>query len=90
MFIVLHFSVVHDDITRQLVNNNDKYKFYACLYSVSRDFAFEIEAMVTSHSEIVREIHVRHTDSSKVLKRFAFVTVELNVPWDPGIRSAFK
>jgi len=73
--------VAHDDITRQLANNNDNYKFFACPYSVlQQDFVVEIEVMCTSHPEVVREIHVRHTDSSKVLKMFAFITDELNIP----------
>ena len=77
----LHLHVIFDDITRHLANCNDDYKFSACPYSVSQEFAFEIEVMVTSYSEVVREIHVRHTDSYKVIKIFAFIIDELNVPW---------
>ena len=51
----LHLPIVHDNITGQLANDNDNYKFSACPYSVSQEFAVEIEVMITSHSEVVRE-----------------------------------
>ena len=83
----LHLSVAYDDITRHLAFDNDNYKFYACSYSVLQDFAFEIEVIVTSHSEVVRKLHVRCTSSSKFLKNVAFITDEFDIPWDPGISS---
>jgi len=50
--------------------------------------------MVTIHFEmlspgIVRKLHARCKGSYKVLKRIAFITHELNIPWDPGISSIF-
>jgi len=45
---------------------------------------------VTSHSEIARKLHVRCTCSFKALKRFAFITKELNIPWYPGIGSVLS
>jgi len=85
----MNLSIAHDDTIRT-INDNDNYKFSAYAYSVSHEFVVEIEVVITSHHEVVREIHVRHTDSSKVLKRFAFITDELNVPWDLGIRLTFS
>jgi len=76
----LHLPVAHDDITGQLANDNNNCKFSTCPYIVSQETAIEIEVMVTSHPEIVKEIHVRHTDSSKFLKGFALITDELNIP----------
>ena len=75
----LHLPVAYNYITRQLANDNDSYKFSTCPYSVSHEFTVKIEVMVTRHLEVVREIHIRHTNSSKVL-RFAFITDELNIP----------
>ena len=57
-------------------------KFSACTYNILWESTVEIEVMVTSHLEVVRELHVRCTYSSKVLMRFVFITDELNVPWD--------
>ena len=34
MSIALHLHGAYDDITRQLKNDNDKYKFSACSYSI--------------------------------------------------------
>jgi len=51
-----------------------------------QEFAVDIEVMITSHPRVVRELHVRCAGSSKVLKRFTFIT-ELNVPWNHGIKS---
>jgi len=34
VFIALYVHVAYDDITRQLKNDNDKYKFSACSYSI--------------------------------------------------------
>ena len=78
VYIALHLPVAHDNITGQLANDN--YKFSACPYSASQEFIVEIEVMITSHPEIVRKNHVRHMDSFKVLKIFAFITDELNIP----------
>jgi len=83
--------VAHDDsLTRYIAIYNDNYKFSACLYSILQEFAVENEVNVTSHPEIRRELHVQCTCSSKVLKRFAFITNKLDVLWDSGIRSAFN
>ena len=87
---VLHLHVAYDDITGHLANDNDNYKFFACPHSILQEFAVENEVMVTSQPKIGRELHVQCTCSSKVLKRFAFITDELDVPWDFGIRSVFS
>ena len=50
----------------------------------------EIEVMITSHHELVRELHIRCPCSSKVLKSFVFIIDELNVSWDSGISSIFS
>jgi len=79
--IALHLPVAYNDITRQLANNNVNYKFSACPYSILREFAVENEVTVTSHPEIGWELHLRCICSSKVLKRFAFITDRLAVSW---------
>jgi len=79
VFIALHLPVAYADITRQLADDNNNYKFSACPYSILQEFAVENEGEITSHSKIERELHVRYTGSSKVL-RFAFITDELDVP----------
>jgi len=86
----LHLPVAYDDIIKQIANDNNNYKFSACPYSILQEFAVEIEVMITSHPEIVRELHIRCTGSSKVLKMFAFITDEMNIPWDPGIGPVFS
>jgi len=86
----LHLPVVYHDIIRQLANDEGNYKFSTCPYSILQEFAIENEVMVTSHSEIERKLHIQCTYFSKVLKRFAFITDELNIPWDPDIRSTFS
>jgi len=85
----LHFPITYDDITRQLANDNDNYIF-VCPYSILQEFAVEIEVMVTSHPEVLRELHVRCTSSSKFLRKVAFIIDELDVSWDPGISSTFS
>jgi len=60
----LHLSVVYEDTTKQLANDNDNYKFFACPYSVLQEFTIEIEVVVTSDPEVGRELHVRCTGSS--------------------------
>jgi len=67
-------------ITKQLANDINNYKFFACPYSTLQEFTVENEVPFTSHPEIERELHVRCTDFSKILKRFAFITDELDVP----------
>ena len=49
--IALHLLVAYDDITRELANDNDKYKFSACPYSILQEFTLEIDVMLTSHPE---------------------------------------
>ena len=49
--IALHLYVAFD-ITRQLANCNNNYKFSACPYSVLQEFAVDSEVIVTSHSEM--------------------------------------
>jgi len=88
VFAALHLPVAYDNVTRQLANDNDDYKFSACPYSVLQEFAVEIEVMVTSHPEVVREMHVRCTIFSKFLQKAAFITDKLGISWDPGISSA--
>ena len=75
----MHLSVAYDDITRQL-DDNDNYKFSTCPYSTLQEFAIKNEVMVTRQSEIGRGFYIRCTCSSKVLKMFAFITDELDVP----------
>ena len=55
--ITLHLLVVFDDITGQLINCNDNYKFSVCPYSVLQEFVVDSEMIVTSYSEIVRKLH---------------------------------
>ena len=54
--------------------------FLRVYISILHDFAVEIKVIVISHSEVVGELHVRYSDSSKVLTRFVFITNGLNVP----------
>ena len=82
--------VTYDDITGQLANENDNYKFSACSNSVLQEFAGETEVMIINHPELVRGIHVRHMDSSKVLERITSVTHALEIPWDLGIDSVLS
>jgi len=89
-FPALHLPVAYDDITKQLANDYNHYKFSICPYSVLQEFAVEIEVIVTSHFEVVRELHIWCTSSSKVLKRFASITDQLDISWDPGNGSVFN
>ena len=77
---IVHLPVAYDDITGQLANDNDNYKFSACSNSVLQEFVVETEVMIISHPEVVRGIHVRHIDSSKVLQRITSVTHALEIP----------
>jgi len=76
----LHLLVVYNNVTRQLGSDNDNYKFSACPYSILQEFAVENEVVVISYPEIRRELHVKCTCSSKILKKFAFITNELVAP----------
>jgi len=49
VYIVLHLPVAYDDITGQLANDSDNYKFSACSNSVLQEFAVETEVMIISH-----------------------------------------
>jgi len=51
-----HLPVVFDDITRQLANCSDNYKFFVCSYSLLQEFAVDSEVIVTSHFEIVQKV----------------------------------
>ena len=58
----LHLLVLHDDdITRQLANCDENYKFFIYPYSMLQEFAVDNEVdnevIVTSHPEIVRKLH---------------------------------
>jgi len=75
----LYLSVVYDDTTRQLANYNGNYNFSACPSNILHDFAVDGEVTVTSHLEIMTELFVRHTGSSKGLKKFAFIIKELDI-----------
>ena len=75
----LHLPNTYDDITGQLVNDNDNYNFSAHPYSILQEFAVENELTATSHPEIGRKLHVRCTCSSKILKMFSFITDKLDV-----------
>jgi len=59
----LHLPVAYD-----LANDNDNYNFFSCPYSILQEFTVENEVTVTSHPEIGKELHVRCTCSSKVLR----------------------
>ena len=72
----LHLSIAHDDITRQLANCDENYKFYAYSYSM---FAVYSEVFVTSHLEIVRKSHTWRTGSPRVLRRLALMPDELDI-----------
>jgi len=54
--------------------------FLRVYISILHNFAVEIEVIVISHPEVVRELHVRYSESSKVLTRCVFITNGLNVP----------
>jgi len=86
----LHLLVYNDDIIRRLANCNENYKFSVYPYSMLHEFAVDSEVITTSHPEIVRKSHAWRTDSSRVLRRFALMTDELNISWDPGISSVFS
>ena len=73
-----------------MTNDNNKYKFFACPYSVLQEFAVDSEVIITSQSEIVRKLHVWYTGPYKVLKRSAFITDELDISWDSDIDSIFN
>ena len=47
-----------NDITRQLANCDENYKFSVYPYSVLQEFAVDSEVIVASHPEIVRESHI--------------------------------
>ena len=52
----LHLLIAHDDdIARQLVNCDDKYKFSVYPYSMLQKFTIDSELIITSHPEIVRK-----------------------------------
>ena len=55
--VVVHLHVAHDDITRQLVNCDENFKFFVYPYSMLQEFAVDSEMIVTSHPEIVRKSH---------------------------------
>ena len=65
----LHSPVAHDDITRQLANYDNNYKFSVYLYSMLQEFVVDSEVIVIviSHPEVVRKSHTWHTDSPIVL-----------------------
>ena len=79
--IALHLPVAFDDITRQLINCNDNYRFSVCPHSVLQEFAVDNKVIVKSHSIIVRKMHAWCTSLDRVLKRSAFITDELDIPW---------
>ena len=55
----LHLLIAHDDdITRQLVNCDDKYKFSVYPYSMLQKFAIDSELIIMSHLGIVRKSHI--------------------------------
>ena len=43
VYITLHLPIAFDDITRQLANCNNYYKFSACLYSVLQEFTIAVK-----------------------------------------------
>ena len=49
----LHLFVAHGDITRQLANCNENYKFSIYPYNILKEFAVNSDMIVTSHPEIV-------------------------------------
>ena len=74
----LHLPVAFDDITKQLANYNDNYKFSACPYSVLQDL-YDMEVVVSSHSEIARKLHALCAGPDRVLKRSVSITDELDI-----------
>jgi len=76
----LHLPIANDDdITKQLANCDENYKFYVYLYSMLQEFAVESEVIVTSHSEIVRKSHACRTGSPRVLRMVVLMTDELDI-----------
>ena len=60
-----HLFVAHDDISRQLTNCDENYKFTVYPYSMLQKFVVDSEVFVTSHREVVRKSHVGRTGSLK-------------------------
>ena len=79
-----------DDITGQLANCDDKYKFSVYPYSMLQEFAVDSEVIVTSQPEIVRKSHSWRTGFLRVLRRVALMTDELDIPLDLDINSVFS
>ena len=54
----LYLTVTYtDDITRQLANYDENYKFSVYPYNMLQKFAVDRKVIVTSHPEIVRKSH---------------------------------
>jgi len=87
----LHLHAAHDDdITRQLTNYDEKYKFSIYQYGMLQKFLVDSEVIVTSHPKIVRKSHAWRTSSPRVLRRLALMTDELDISWDPSTNSVFS
>ena len=63
----LHLLVAHDNITRQLANCNENYKFFVYSYSMLQEFIVDNEVIVISRPKIVRKSHTWHTGFPRVL-----------------------
>ena len=55
-----------------------------------QEFAVDSEVILTSHHKIVRKSRAWRTGSPKVLKRFALISDEFDISWDPGIGPVFS
>ena len=81
VLIALHLPIAHDDdITRQLANCDEKYKFFVYPYSILQEFTVDSEVIVTSHFEITRKLHAWCTCPNRVLKMSTSITNELDIP----------
>jgi len=76
----LHFPVTHNNIIRHLANCNSNHKFSVCPYSILQEFVVDNEVIVMSHHEIVRELHIWRQGSDRVLKRIAFLALQVGYP----------
>ena len=85
----LHLSITHDEISRQIANCNNGYKFVAYSHNILQEFVVDNEVVVMIHFqrfpvETVRKLHARRTRSYRVLRRITSITHELNIPRDPS------
>ena len=76
----LYLPVTYDDdITSQLTNCDGNYKFSVYPYTMLQEFVIDSVVIVTGHHEIMRKSRAWNTSFSRVLKRFALMTDELDI-----------